>query len=278
MLKKNDRWFRKSGTNLRLFSSLSSTPTGNLSVQMIPFRPLTFLLISAVAFHNASGLCPGVEIEVIHGASSLGTATPIKTRQSVQGFYRYFFWSYHGSVPTAFNTSMIFIHQDSRNCDLSLVVVHDKIDPADPLPGNWAGAVRFLINGDLTNAVVLDDPEAPEDDFDNYTYIPVEDKTDLLWLWSRCCTDGLADKLENPFDKCIIVTSFFYKGIDTWKFVSAGADIYLPMVQTDTDNMVSTTIEICMTETQNEDDYCDANPCVWWNLLCYVIWIFRCSF
>lgn len=119
-------------------------------------------------------------------------------------------------IPEISQTSQIMIHGNGETCELSLMVLHDE--RGDDSGGN----AEFVISGDLTQAVVLDDP--PSDHPDDYVFDPVSATTTASWSWQGCCTDGLAHILSPNFGfgDCITITPTLngFRNIDRWVFVS----------------------------------------------------------
>lgn len=148
----------------------------------------------------------------------------IETAQDVTSFYGYHSvnkTSFNGPVETFVNKSLIMMHKDSTsntadddNCDVSLVVVHDKAVPTATGRNSY---INFTITGDLTNAAVIDDAG------ERTVYHANNDTTTASWIYAPCCTDGLAHTYTDFGDgDCITVEPDFVRGIDSWEFVSGG--------------------------------------------------------
>jgi hypothetical protein len=148
----------------------------------------------------------------------------IKTAQNVTSFYSYHSVdkaSFNGPVETFVDESLIMMHKDSTttddgNCDVSLVVVHDK---AMPDATGCNSYINFTITGDLTNGAALID-----DAGERTVYHANNDTTTVSWIYAPCCTDGLAFTYTDLRDgDCITVEPDFVRGIGSWEFVSGGS-------------------------------------------------------
>jgi hypothetical protein len=139
---------------------------------------------------NDCGAC----IEIYEGDSVFPhrRIEPITTEKDIEEFYCYdcHDYSFNGDdvltlVP---DYSLVFVHQNERSCDLSLVVIHDSKEEYS------GGKVVMHISGNLENSVVQDGRDSPSD---SYEYSRRNDETKCSWVWSwqsgkKYRTDGIA--------------------------------------------------------------------------------------
>jgi hypothetical protein len=171
--------------------------------------------------------CPRTCLDVFQREKSkyVGQFYPVATSQSVDRFYRYNAdndFGYNGDeiTPLDAETSIVFVHQDSIECDLALVTVHGAKELKDDQECRPGGVV-FYITGNLEDSVVQDGRNSPSDSF---TYIAATDETNCDWTWSwqkRCevRTDGLAHWWDPDELPCIKVRPESFVGINHWKYV-----------------------------------------------------------
>ena len=185
------------------------------------FVVLAFLIPRATGFETK---CRDPTIEVKQNGELIGTFRPIASKQDAQGFYAYAHTSFNGNIPTQGFTSNILIHQDARadKCDLNLIIVHDALNSGSH------GSAEMTISGDISKAVVRDDPPS---DFFGDTYTVAGGKTTIRWNWEACCTDGLAHKLGTDFRGCVTVSANFdtlTSTIRSWRYVAPG-EVNVPL-------------------------------------------------
>ena len=168
--------------------------------------------------------CPEVCFTVSQNGELLAAVQPIETEDPIQSFY-----DYNGAA-ASFNgddiifqqsqVSQIMVHGNGENCELSLLILHDS--RSDGSGGN----VQMDITGDLSNAIVRDDPQ------DSYVYNPATDTTRISWDWMPCCTDGVAHILEQfSYNDCITVQPNFIRGINRWVFTRGPALMGSPLTE-----------------------------------------------
>jgi hypothetical protein len=155
----------------------------------------------------------------------VGQYHPVGTSQSIDQFYQYnaqnkFGYNGEAVTPLDADTSIIFVHQDSMECDLSLVIVHGAKDLKEGQECTPGGAL-LKIAGNLENCVVQDGRNSPSDSF---TYIPDKDETRCDWTWSwqskcRVRTDGLAHRWDLNERHCLKIRPKKFMGINHWKYV-----------------------------------------------------------
>jgi hypothetical protein len=160
-------------------------------------RAVLKVLLVGMATRNvilpARAACDPVGIRIYQGDLTLplNNANPIITDQTVSEFYDYNpkTRSYMGKdLPVAGDTSLLTIHQDSRSCDLSMVMVHSARGERglDRFGDGW---VRFYVNGDMHQPVVQDDPlfTAYALHYDNYDSFldRIEGFTSVSWVWDK---------------------------------------------------------------------------------------------
>ena len=122
------------------------------------------------------------DIYLIQDFEELGVVGPIRTRQTVEEFYNYKAESFGGpsDIPLAGKRSVIFLHQNAKTDDLSLVIIH-----SNRFGGNVMASAAMYITGDLWNPVVKDDPEftrfmLADDEYDQL-YLRRPGKTRIQW-------------------------------------------------------------------------------------------------
>ena len=176
----------------------------------------------------------GGDIYLVQDFEEIGVVSPIRTWETVEEFYNYKAESFHGpsDIPLSGKRSVIFLHQNARNDDLSLVIIH-----SNRFGGNLMSSCAMYISGDLWNPVVKDDPEftrfmLADDEYDQL-YLRRKGMTRIQWYWSFAETDGMAHRLPDPdFRGCIEVDADFenltqegqvvtFGGIEEWKFVTS---------------------------------------------------------
>jgi len=163
----------------------------------------------------------------------------IETAQDVSTFYGYstdVHASFSGAMDTFRDESMIMMHKDTTKgdeCNVTIIIVHDAAAGLTATgPNNY---VNLTFSGDLSNAVVKDDPlECIVCDAEG-------DATTISWTWAPCCTDGLAHTYTLGENECITMTPDFVCGVDSWVFVS-GPD---PIGATCNGLNLKNPIEIC---------------------------------
>jgi hypothetical protein len=231
-------------------SVLSSADLLRRADMMILRVALAISFVSSLASSEEFDPCPDVCLEVFQENNFIGEFQPISTDYSIKTLYGYnsdnYSFNGDGVVPLVPNTSILFIHEDSRTnrCDLSLVIVHDSKEECS------GGEVRMFITGDLEDSVVQDGRDSPSD---TYIYNEVTGETECFWEWNwqsnnECRTDGIAHFWPSDKD-CISVSAEFIRGIDDWKFVpgpigndgSVDPSDYIYLTQ-------SRTLEICRSE------------------------------
>ena len=159
---------------------------------------------------------------------------PVSTHESVEDFYGYNRdnYSFNGDdvVPLVPNHSLIFLHRNEKDCELSFVIVHDS-KKSEECSG---GTVVMYISGDLEDSIVQDGRDSPSDE---YTYDEETDETECYWEWNwqggcKKRTDGIAQLWDTSERECIRVTPNFIEGIDAWEFVSGPSgdpENYIPL-------------------------------------------------
>jgi hypothetical protein len=172
--------------------------------------------------------CPEVCLDVIQGSRFL-QVEPIITKGNVTAFYNYNKHnnlSFNGDnvVPLIPNHSHFMIHQDSSNCGLDVVVVHDSKE--SPSGGQVHMKFHYF---NVQNAIVKDgDPSS-----NRYRYDSDTSSSEVFWEWglegdehSAFQTDGLATEWEKTptVGDCLEVDAKFFKGIDYWRFAHGPVD------------------------------------------------------
>jgi len=172
--------------------------------------------------------------DILQNQQTLGTVRPITTGQTVSEFYDYASdvlsilsgtaYRYNNkNVPSLSDAILIFFHEDSNDCTLSLVIVADS--PSD----NTGGSLGMNVTADLSSAEVKDDPSSLFLFGDSY--ISSNGVTSIEWNWSDSSSDGLG----NTFDfipsvgEHINVTITSRTNIASWHAVTGT----LPMEPTD---------------------------------------------
>jgi hypothetical protein len=163
--------------------------------------------------------CPRVCLDVYQEVGTVGLLRPVGTPQTVVDFYNYSHYTFNGEnyVPLKSKHSLIFIHEDTRRCDLALVIVHSSKVDSDP------GHARMLISGNLEHANVMDGRNGRSD---FYLYHPKKDMTECSWTWNwqqdkgkKFRTDGIANQWDLNERECLTVSAQFIQGITAWQFV-----------------------------------------------------------
>jgi len=178
------------------------------------FRRLPWIAITA-ATTLAQDDCAEVCLDIVQGYRYFGRFPPIRTRTNVVDFYRYKHYNFNGDdiVPLLMDHSVVLIHHDELDCDLSLVIVHDSKEDST------GGQVHMLVSGNHESPLVQDGP-GDGSKSDRYLYIEDMDQTELFWEWgwqsNKFRTDGLADGWE---EECLKLKAKFIVGIDAWRFV-----------------------------------------------------------
>jgi len=145
----------------------------------------------------------------------------IENAQDVSTFYGYGSVdtaSFNGPLETVADESMIMMHKDTTagdNCNVGLVIVHDTALGPDATGQNSYANLTFT--GDLTNALVKDDP------LERIVYNENDGTSTVSWIWAPCCTDGMAHQYTLGDGDCITVTPDFVRGVDSWVFVGGDA-------------------------------------------------------
>ena len=211
-------------------------------------EPTTELTMEPTTEPSLETTCPDLCLDVSQGKTFIGILRPISTAESVKKLYGYNRdnYSFNGDkvVPLVPHDSILFIHQDTSECDLALVIVHDSKEECS------SGKARMFISGNLEDSVVQDGRDSPSD---TYEYDPNTDETECFWEWgwqSGCQkrTDGIAQTFDR---KCMTVSANFIKGINDWKFVpgplpndgSANPSAYIDLDKEET-------LQICQRECQ----------------------------
>lgn len=165
-------------------------------------------------------ICDEVCIDVRQGSQTIQVVKPVEMLDNIADFYNYIpsqaSFQGTGVIPTVIGTSQIMIHGNGAICELSLLVLHDARNN-----GKNGGIVNMTISGDLSNAIVLDDPPDVGTFRDSYEYNASADETNIQWQWGSCCTDGIADVVQlESIDDCVTVSNvMFERGINRWVYV-----------------------------------------------------------
>jgi hypothetical protein len=146
--------------------------------------------------------CPTFCIDLWQDDYFIGQTQPVSTAQSVVQFYDYNKqdYSFNGDdvVKLVSDHSIIFVHQDSRNCDLAFVIVHDSKDDST------GGMAIMDISGDLENSAVQDGRDSPSD---FYVYNSTTDETNASWEWSW--QEGVSHRTDGKNSRNNINIYFF---------------------------------------------------------------------
>lgn len=121
----------------------------------------------------------------------------------------------HKIVKLVEDYSLVFIHEDESDCQLSLVIVHDSRDDYS------GGRLVMYLDGDWEESVVHDGRDSPSDSF-IYNKSTGETKASWEWSWQsgkKYRTDGIADYWDPDKRECRYIRPEFKDGIDRWQFV-----------------------------------------------------------
>jgi hypothetical protein len=236
---------------------------------MFSRQALTILVLSGFALY-AAAQCDDFKIEVTQQGLVLVEATPILTNDDVETLYHLQGGSYRGTVvPAESDKSLIFVHLDNATCIQHLVIVHDARSDGT------GGRQKFFLDANMTDPTV--------DDGGTYTYQASKSRTKMVWNWGAWRTDGVAHPLDLQDGECLKLTQTpnFIQGITDFEFVSYAEDgttlVYTQLNMTED-------LELCFAEAEDPpepepiepecaDDFCPH----WYNLICWLLWWFRCS-
>jgi hypothetical protein len=238
---------------------------------------ITKILIILVIWLRSTSCCPDFMIELSNQDGVIGVFKPVRTSETVQELYNYLTedQSYHGaSFASKVGCSMIFIHEDPRSCDRSLVMVNDQ------RTYGGGGEATMEISGDFSKPTVKDDDSSNSDvdsTKDTYIYDSGAQTTAVSWSWDPGSTDGLGHSLGTHFYECITVSPNFISGISSWEWLETNAQggySYHSLSKTDTIDMCLFIFDPPIPHSQ---PYCDANPCRRFNFFCLIMWWLRCQ-
>ena len=152
--------------------------------------------------------------DLYQAGAFLGPVTTLETFETVQVFYSYglgYGSSYNGAtLPPVSQESLLFVHRNLLDDELSFVIVHDQPEDAD------GGIVNFEVRnmGVRAHVAQADDPgEVDDGDFDGLG------NAYFQWNWDTCCTDGVAIA-DLDWTRCITVVPDFVQGIEAWSYLT----------------------------------------------------------
>ena len=210
-----------------------------MTVSTVTVRTIMMMMMKMLAFApllltKADSSC-GECFRITQNGSGINVMVrPVSTRESVEDFYGYNRdnYSFNGDdvIPLVPNHSLIFLHRNEKDCELSFVIVHDSKKSEDCS----GGTVVMYISGDLEDSIVQDGRDSPSDE---YTYDEETDETECYWEWNwqggcKKRTDGIAQLWDTSERECILVKPNFIEGIDAWEFVSGPSgdpENYIPL-------------------------------------------------
>lgn len=236
---------------------------------------IALLFYFAALIHTTSSQCKKLNIAVRQDGKGLGDGNAVDTDFIVKDLYQYdkgFARSWNGDTPPLqlfFYRSYIFLHQFTKNCTISLVIVHSDVN--NGFADNYA-TMEFDFSGStpvsLSKATVKDDKD------DKYGNTRVE------WNWPYCCTDGLAEEMGKDWVGTIEAKFIMpeCKGLDEWFFVkNKGGDL----IKLDINKPLKLLVTLGTDDVTPKVDKVacgdnDPNPCRRWMILCSALRNFVC--
>jgi hypothetical protein len=241
---------------------------------------IALLLVTALVLPTTQQ-CEDFGVEVTQ-RPNVWNHFPVISNETVKEFYSYnnsIPFSYNGDISLQLRESVIFIHENELTCELSLVIIHNKVFSQYDVEMNISGFLQF--------PVVQDDPPLVLQAGDTYVYNSSTRSTTITWDRPAGITDGMAHVLGNDFTQgvsCILLSPKFkpmspWGGFAFWGWLeptggTRDGSYTRTYMKTDND------IRICRVpdspEPYEPGEWCAQVSCQWWNMLCWIMRFIGC--